>query len=878
MVKDTIKRVISAILLTNIFTTSVSAYTPGPVSYSVDLTEIAQSNKVIIENGNITISGGGRVTLDIFIPFNACEMVVTYEASSFTGLSAEHGGESKTNWFFGGTGTSVFDFTDDVCKMGNGSLTLSSASGDVTITDITFNKVDSWYPELVDRDILYSDYDAAMQTAAVFKEGINVFKDMGGIKYLSYKNPASELKNINGVLYAPAEALASAFDLYLEDYQDKSFVFFRDAENTKELALKNSSEVVYENGVTYLSIKEIADYFGIYTFEREGYLITDPYKLRGKAITQNDTIFTALKNEMSEFIEASVAGNVYHVSASAGSGGDGSAESPFKTITEAANIAKAGDKVIIHEGKYRETVTPQNSGTAKNPIVFEAAEGESVTVSAFEEISGFKPYEKGMYVALLPQKLDFGTNMILFNDKELAEGRSPNVHNAANAVKYPDAIESPLWPTKGAVTSTKYAGFAESEDAFLNGAENNLRGATYVTHRGAGWNLSYGEVVHSVKGMVSLKDLSQLIYFGLSRSYDWGYITNSIKTVDESGEWYANNGALYIIPPEGVSGEKLKVEAKQRYVTFDLDGKSGIHIRNINTSGGNMIITGDLNIVDGGTHKYVSHFTYPNDAEGNKFAGSKKSGMYITGRNNAFINSRVEISAASGFILGGRYAKLCGNYISDCDYSGSGNAGVSISAKNPQNDAGGGGHEIMFNTVRNTGRACIGQSSAVYNGETLPMIASEIAYNEFYNANLLARDSGVFYENGVSGGNDIRKTEHHHNVYHDSLYEEGDVYPNAGLYHDNNTGNSKTHHNVFYYTDGKSAFRVVKGVSESIYIQKKSIFPTSYSVVEAYDNKDLEYIPDGFDSENPENFMDAKLFNYGAESINSPCLYNYTSN
>ena len=465
MVKDKIKKVISCLVLTTVFATNVSAYTPGAVTYTVDLDEITETSNVTIENGNITISAGGSVTLDIFIPFNACEMVVTYSGASFTTLKAELAGETITKMIYSQSGTATFDFTDSVCKMGNASLTISSSLAGVTITDITFNKVDSWYPEPVDRDILYSDYDAAMQTAAVFKEGINVFKDMGGIKYLSYKNPASELKNINGVLYAPAEALASAFDLYLEDYQDKSFVFFRDSENTKELALKESSSVVYENGVTYLSIKEIADYFGIYTFERDGYLITDPYKLRGKAITQNDTIFTALKNEMSEFIEASVAGNVYHVSETADSGGDGSAENPFKTITDAANIAKAGDKVIIHEGTYRETVTPKNSGTAKNPIVFEAAEGESVTVSAFEEISGFKPYEKGMYVALLPEKLDFGTNMILFNDKELAEGRSPNVHNAAEAVKYPDAIESPLWPTKGAVTSTKYAGFAESVPA-----------------------------------------------------------------------------------------------------------------------------------------------------------------------------------------------------------------------------------------------------------------------------------------------------------------------------------------------------------------------------------------------------------------------------
>ena len=44
----------------------------------------------------------------------------------------------------------------------------------------------------------------------------------------------------------------------------------------------------------------------------------------------------------------------YFVSANAVRGGDGSKERPFQTITEAANIAVAGDEVIVAPGVYRE--------------------------------------------------------------------------------------------------------------------------------------------------------------------------------------------------------------------------------------------------------------------------------------------------------------------------------------------------------------------------------------------------------------------------------------------------------------------------------------------------------------------------------------------
>ena len=48
----------------------------------------------------------------------------------------------------------------------------------------------------------------------------------------------------------------------------------------------------------------------------------------------------------------------YYVNAAASRAGDGSKEYPFQTIQAAAELAKAGDEVLVYPGIYREYVNP----------------------------------------------------------------------------------------------------------------------------------------------------------------------------------------------------------------------------------------------------------------------------------------------------------------------------------------------------------------------------------------------------------------------------------------------------------------------------------------------------------------------------------------
>ena len=61
---------------------------------------------------------------------------------------------------------------------------------------------------------------------------------------------------------------------------------------------------------------------------------------------------------------------IYYVNSKVENHGNGSKENPFKTIQEAADIAVAGDEVIVAPGVYREWVSPKNGGTADKRIVY----------------------------------------------------------------------------------------------------------------------------------------------------------------------------------------------------------------------------------------------------------------------------------------------------------------------------------------------------------------------------------------------------------------------------------------------------------------------------------------------------------------------------
>lgn len=80
---------------------------------------------------------------------------------------------------------------------------------------------------------------------------------------------------------------------------------------------------------------------------------------------------------------------VYHVAQNhpkASDSNNGSESAPFKTISKAASILKAGEAVEVHEGIYREWVKPENGGTSPEKMIwYYAAQGEEVIIKGSDE-------------------------------------------------------------------------------------------------------------------------------------------------------------------------------------------------------------------------------------------------------------------------------------------------------------------------------------------------------------------------------------------------------------------------------------------------------------------------------------------------------------
>ena len=102
---------------------------------------------------------------------------------------------------------------------------------------------------------------------------------------------------------------------------------------------------------------------------------------------------------------------LYHVSASAPSAGDGSRERPFRTISEAAALAKAGDTVLVSPGVYRESVDPQSGGTDDgHRVTYRAETPGTAVISGAEAITGWEPFRENVWRARIPNSVFGGYN------------------------------------------------------------------------------------------------------------------------------------------------------------------------------------------------------------------------------------------------------------------------------------------------------------------------------------------------------------------------------------------------------------------------------------------------------------------------------------
>ena len=101
----------------------------------------------------------------------------------------------------------------------------------------------------------------------------------------------------------------------------------------------------------------------------------------------------------------------FHVAPAGSDANRGMQAAPFRTIQHAADVAQPGDVITVHEGIYRERISPPRGGTSETKrIVYQAAPGEKAVITGSELLKNWVKVEGDVWKATIPNALFGGFN------------------------------------------------------------------------------------------------------------------------------------------------------------------------------------------------------------------------------------------------------------------------------------------------------------------------------------------------------------------------------------------------------------------------------------------------------------------------------------
>ncbi|MBI4975948.1 MAG: right-handed parallel beta-helix repeat-containing protein [Spirochaetes bacterium] len=463
-----------------------------------------------------------------------------------------------------------------------------------------------------------------------------------------------------------------------------------------------------------------------------------------------------------------------------------------QSINTAALGAQPGDTVNIHAGTYRETVVPPRSGAAGSPITYQSAGDGTVIISGCDTVATAWTVDSGSiykttialpvtnYQANYTNNATILANQIFVGSddatmKMMAEARWPNLADTDDLLNMND-----LRFNNGFSNGTGQTIYLSDPGMTTAASTNALAGATIWF---GGWFKNRtGTITDSSAGNITcvlpagtdnaLGDAS-----GYKSFRQWYYLVNAKVLLDTQKEWFYNGSTLYFWAPGG--GVPADVKFKKRNFAFDLHGVSYITVKGLTIAASTIWTDGNSQgiIIDGINARYISHHvTLP---KGWMSHGSD-SGIRLNGTNSVIRNSTIRYSAGFGIVLKVAGNKAENNLVSDIDYAGTYDCGISPAA-----------HPVIIthNTVTRTGRSSIDN----FRNDI-------ISYNDLSVYGCLNPDLGALYTCCTI---DCTGAIIDHNVIHDHK----SLYWATGLYTDNGSGGALIHHNIFWNTGDSSIQR-----------------------------------------------------------------------
>lgn len=227
-------------------------------------------------------------------------------------------------------------------------------------------------------------------------------------------------------------------------------------------------------------------------------------------------------------------------------------------------------QVVVADGHYTlsETVvfTPEDSGTAQCPIIFEAAPGAKPVFSGGRRIKGFKKDRKGFWKTVIPEvkKGEWYFEQLFVNGNRATRARTPNT----GAFRMKEPLGKGVDPLTGEETDLARRGFV-GNPADLSVLSTYQDAWMVVYHA---WEISHSRIASLDKENGTLITTAPACW----EMFKWDkqpryHLENFREALDAPGEWFLDrDGTLYYVPLTGENPRTAEIFAPvvEKFVEF----------------------------------------------------------------------------------------------------------------------------------------------------------------------------------------------------------------------------------------------------------------------------------------------------------------------
>jgi len=498
---------------------------------------------------------------------------------------------------------------------------------------------------------------------------------------------------------------------------------------------------------------------------------------------------------------ADAAGRMLQVDGQHGtSGGDGSANYPFLTISACAAAARAHDTCLVHAGTYPEMVTVNN-----NDITIENVPGEPVVVTTADKVDGWTTRDGKIYTARVEAQRSIPSahagqswpgDALFVNGTELAQAQFPTYSGDPLTPRWSRIRSTPISDRGGGPGTI-------TDPALPSFTTNNYAVTVHI------W--SGTDPYEQYEGRVNRSEAGQLDYLPMGAGSANFAMPGGLYRVFGAPEFLSRDTwvyqrdtkQLYWMPAKDMDPNTADVRFKQRSTIFDLSGVSGVKLKGLTLVGGGVVMDGRSsgNVIDGVTVKFSSSAQRPHASAPSNKIDLYSFGVLLAGSGNLLENSVIEYTTQNGVTVHGQGNRVQNNLIHDVDTFGDGAAGIYIGDYDaPVADA-----VVVNNTIYRSGGAAITiTSNSRYSTSPPPYSVTnlDIAYNDIRDTTMEKLDGGAIYAccRNVTSGSRVHDNWIQSDNATRTILPSGpaDLLPYAGVYWDNGMGGVDIYNNVIW--------------------------------------------------------------------------------